>query len=80
VQGGRCVEPRKRSGSEHSRRCVRYVALGSFTHADRHGPNRFHFAGLPRRKLAPHRYRLDASPSAHGQTGRTVSATFTITG
>lgn len=78
ARAGRCVKPPKENRGKHTRRCVRYLALGRFTHADSAGPNRFHFTSLAGLKLAPHRYRLDATPSAHGQTGRTVSTTFTI--
>jgi hypothetical protein len=75
---GKCVKPTTRNSGKHARRCTRYVVLGKFTHADRAGLNQFQFTGVARRTLAPHRYRLNAMPSAHGETGKTVSTTFTI--
>jgi hypothetical protein len=78
LKGALCMKPSRRGRSTHRVQCSRYVALGSFTHADRAGRNRFQFAGLSGRKLAPGRYRLDATPTAHDQTGRTVSAVFTV--
>jgi hypothetical protein len=79
LKGARCVKPSRRSRIAHKRRCTRYVALGSFTHADRAGRNRFRFTGLRGRRLAPGRYRLDATPTAHGKIGRTISAAFKLT-
>lgn len=77
-KGALCVKPSRRSRSTHQPQCSRYVALGSFTHADRAGHNQLQFAGLSGRKLAPGRYRLDATPTANGQTGRTISVVFTV--
>jgi len=76
AHNGRCVRPTQ-GNRRHARRCTRYLTLGKFAHTDRVGANRFEFAGLSR-PLAPHRYRLDAVPSAHGVTGATISTTFTI--
>jgi hypothetical protein len=79
AQGGRCVvKPRARGRGTYARRCIRYTALASFRVTDSAGRNRFRFTGIRGRKLGPGRYRLTATPSAHGQTGRTVSAAFTI--
>jgi hypothetical protein len=78
LKGGLCVKPSRRSRSTHQTQCSRYVALGRFTRADRAGRNQFRFAGLSGRKLAPGRYRVDATPTAHEQTGRTISAVFTV--
>jgi hypothetical protein len=79
AQGGRCVvKPRARGCGTYARRCIRYTALASFRVTDSAGRNRFRFTGIRGRKLGPGRYRLTATPSAHGQTGRTVSAAFTI--
>jgi PKD repeat protein len=78
-RGKRCVKPSKRERGKRARRCTRYVPVGSFTHTDLPGPNRFHFSGrVGRRKLKAGNYRLDATPRAHGTTGKTVSATFRI--
>jgi hypothetical protein len=76
--GARCVKPSRRSHSAHKLRCTRYVAIGSFTHADRAGRNRFRFTGLGGRRLAPGSYRLYATPTAHGKIGRTISAAFKL--
>jgi hypothetical protein len=74
----RCVKPPRRNRGNQAGRCTRDVALGSVTHADSAGRNRLHFAGFRGRKLAPGRYLLDATPSANGRTGATVSIAFTI--
>jgi hypothetical protein len=77
-KGALCVKPSRRNRSTHQLQCSRYAALGSFTHDDRAGRNQFQFAGLSGHKLAPGRYRLDATPTAHERTGRTISAVFKV--
>jgi uncharacterized membrane protein YgcG len=78
-QGKRCVAPPRRGRIRARSRCVRYVVLGSFTHTDRVGRNSLRFSGaLGGHGLAPGRYRLQATPRAHGHTGRTVSMAFVI--
>ena len=77
VKRGRdCVKRRRgRSG----RSCTRYVAVGSFSHADAAGQNRFHFTGrVHRRKLAPGRYRLTARALLGGRLGPLVTTSFRI--
>jgi Concanavalin A-like lectin/glucanases superfamily len=77
-RGKRCV---KRVAYESRRRaisCIRYVHIGSFARNDRAGRTSFRFDGLPRRRLAPARYRLDVTPKAHGMVGRTASARFIV--
>ena len=78
VRRGRgCVKPPKRG--VRTRKCTRYVSLGSFTHSGRAGRNSFHFSGRLRgRQLAPGRYRLNATPRANRQNGATASTTFVI--
>jgi hypothetical protein len=72
--------PRRRVKGRRYRRCVRYVKLGSFTHADSAGANRLHFTGRLRgRRLPPGSYRLSATPrNGLGVAGATVSAGFTV--
>ena len=80
VKKGRCVKlANGKAAAKNAKRCTVYVVLGHFTHADRAGANRFAFTALSRLKLAPNRYWLAATPSTHGQVGRTISTTFTIT-
>jgi putative CocE/NonD family hydrolase len=75
-----CVASSRRTARvKRSRRCTRNVLVGSFTHADRAGTNRFHFTGRVRGKaLKPGRYRLDAIPRSSGSKGGTSSARFRI--
>ena len=74
---GRCVKPTK--ANHRARRCTRLVTLGRFTLSGRAGLNAFRFSGrLGGRKLAPGNYRLTATPSAGGKTGRAASAAFRI--
>jgi sugar lactone lactonase YvrE len=72
-RNGKCVAARKkhRRKAKHSaRRCVRYVTVGSFTHADVAGANTFHFRGrVAGHSLAPGGYRLVAVPILGTQTG-----------
>jgi hypothetical protein len=62
----------------HKRRCILYVRVGGFDHADSVGSNRVRFDGLRGRGLSPGKYRLTATPAAQGQRGRTVSVAFTL--
>jgi hypothetical protein len=75
---GACVKPTRRN--RNARKCTRLVTLrGSFTLAGRSGANSFRFTGrLARRALKPGKYKLVATPSAGGQTGRSVNAAFRI--
>jgi hypothetical protein len=78
VRGSRCVTPPKHGAGGH-RSCNRYVKVASFTHTDLAAANKLRFSGrVANHKLAPARYELQASARAHGKTGPTVSATFTI--
>ena len=73
---GRCVAPTR---AAHGARCVRYVRIGTFTHADRVGPNTFHFSGrVSGRTLALGAYRLRAVARADASAGPAVSAPFRI--
>jgi hypothetical protein len=75
---GRCVKPTKKN--RRARACTRLVTLrGSFTRSGQLGRNSFRFTGrLARRKLAPGRYKLIATPSAGGQAGNPTRASFRI--
>ncbi len=73
---GRCVKGSK--GQVREQRCARFVTVARFARSGKAGSNRLRFAAQVWRKLRPHRYRLEVTPSAHGQTGRTVSTMFTI--
>lgn len=53
----------------------RWLRVRRFTHSDKLGHNRFHFAG---HKLAPGRYRLVALPTLNDVTGNAVTAAFRI--
>jgi hypothetical protein len=78
-KGGRCVALTRKNRT--ARHCTRLIMLrGSFTVSGRAGRNRFHFTGRLRgRRLAPGRYRLQATPTAGGKRGRTAAAAFRIT-
>jgi hypothetical protein len=60
--------------------CSRRVTLpGHFTLAGRPGANRFAFTGrIGGTRLKPGSYRLVGVPTANGQSGRPVSASFRI--
>jgi hypothetical protein len=77
MQGRSCRKPSKHN--RHGRRCTLYVAVGSFTHADKATANSFHFSGrLKGKRLAPGTYRLQAI--AHDAAGNSaaVDKSFTI--
>jgi uncharacterized repeat protein (TIGR01451 family) len=78
TSGRKCVAPSK--SNKHGRKCTRFAPVrGSFTHADLAGRNSFLFTGrVGGRKLAPGSYRLDATPTAAGQVGQTVTGSFAI--
>ena len=76
---GVCVKPPKGKPVKRSRRCTRYVAVGTFTRTDRAGANKFFFTGRVRGKmLKAGSYRLDATPRSGGKSGKTVSVKFHI--
>jgi sugar lactone lactonase YvrE len=74
--------PRRRANPGKSRRCVRWMKVGSLVHADRSGLNRVRLSGrLARRLLGAGAYRLDAVASNRsGATSASLSARFHITG
>ena len=75
--GGRCVKPTKSNRSR--KRCTRFVALGSFKHADAVGANRFRFTGRVRgHKLRAGRYRLRAVPRNAAGAGRAAFKAFRV--
>ena len=78
--GGRCViRPRHRRPAK-SLPCNRYVPVGGFAHPDHAGRNRLRLASVSGHKLVPGSYTLDATPRAHGLTGATAIAVFTVIG
>ena len=62
------------------KRCTRFVTLkGSFIRTGVASTNKFRFTGrLNGKRLAPGKYRLVATPTANGKTGRAASASFKI--
>jgi Concanavalin A-like lectin/glucanases superfamily len=77
-RGKGCVEPSAQKPDHRAMHCTDYLSLGSFSHADRAGRNRFRFAGFVGRKLPLGQYRLAVTPRAHGAVGRTVSVSFKV--
>jgi hypothetical protein len=82
IRHGRCVVGARGSKGTRkaARACIRYTTLGSFSHVDVAGTNRFRFLGrLNGRRLHPGVYRMTvAAISAHGRAGAPVSLPFTI--
>jgi CSLREA domain-containing protein len=76
-QGKSCRRPSARN--RHGRACTRFVVVGSFSHKDKSGRNKVHFTGrVHRHKLAPGKYRMRATPRAHGVTGKPATRAFKI--
>lgn len=76
-QGKSCRKPSARN--RHGHACTRFVVVGSFSHKDKTGHNKLHFTGrVHRHKLPPGKYRLRATPRAHGVTGKAVTRAFKI--
>ena len=79
-QNGRCVKPSRHKHGGRVERCTRYTPIGSFSHLDVTGSNRLHFTGrVNRHSLNPGRYRLTATPSLQGISGRTLTSGLRIT-
>jgi hypothetical protein len=78
AKSGRCVKLTR--ANRKARRCTRHAALkGGFTRFGAAGANGFRFMGrVAGKRLKPGSYRLLATPSAAGKTGRTVRAAFRI--
>ncbi|MCU0312585.1 MAG: hypothetical protein MUC84_00805, partial [Solirubrobacteraceae bacterium] len=76
--GRRCGAPTRRT--RRAPRCTRLARVpGGFTRSDTASRNALRFTGrIGGRALAPGRYRLSATPSAGGISGRAVSAAFRI--
>lgn len=74
----RCVTPT--TSNRQSRRCTRFVSVrGSFSRSRPAGGDRFTFTGrLGGRVLQPGHYRLVATPSGDGRTGKRTRALFRI--
>jgi len=77
--GGKCVKPSKKT-SRHAARCTRWVKVTAFKHQDVAGVNRFQVKNLLPRKALAGRYRLEATPRAHGLVGLTRSVGFRVRG
>jgi hypothetical protein len=78
-RGGKCVAPPRRPTKHKLARCTRTVVLGSFTHGDVAGLNRFRFTGrVSHHALKPGRYTLRATASVGGLNGQPVQASFRI--
>jgi hypothetical protein len=75
---GKCVIRPK--GKGHGKSCTRYTSLGSFSHTDVAGANRFRFTGrVSGRKLKPGRYQLLSTPTnSAGVSGAMHINNFTI--
>ncbi|MEA2423329.1 MAG: hypothetical protein QOF55_2428, partial [Thermoleophilaceae bacterium] len=75
---GRCVKRTKTNRG--LRKCTRLASVrGSFTRAGGVGASSFRFTGrLARRTLNPAKYRLIATPTLGGKTGKAASASFRI--
>ncbi len=76
---GRCVAP-PRGRSVHGKRCTRFSTLGSFSHSDAAGANRFRFTGRVRgHPLKPGSYQLVSAPTnTAGKTGAAHTSAFRI--
>ncbi len=75
-RGARCVAGEPHRGQK---RCTRYTAAGSATHADRAGAVKLRFSGRLRgHKLTAGTYRLTLTPKGSGRTGRTVTLRFQV--
>jgi hypothetical protein len=74
----RCVPQTNKN--RKAKKCTRLVnLLGTFTLNGRAGANSFRFSGrIGGKRLKPGSYRLVATPTANGRTGKRVSATFRI--
>jgi hypothetical protein len=78
VGSGPCTAPPKHR-LRHAKSCVRYVAVGSFTHADVAGANHFHFTGrVGGHALKRGSYHLVATPKLGALSGLAVTQSFTI--
>jgi hypothetical protein len=76
--GKRCVAKRPK-GHKKAKRCTFYKSVGSFTHKDKSGANRFHFTGRVKRKPLPHgHYRLQAVARSGKTKSRAVTVKFRV--
>lgn len=75
-----CAKPSKRNHHPGTlRRCTRWVPIGSFTHQDNAGLNRFRFSGrLAGRTVRSGSYLLQATAALAGATSHPITATFRI--
>jgi hypothetical protein len=83
IAHGRCVKaPKRHKRGSRAKSCTRYTSLGSFSHSDAIGANRFRFSGrVSGRALKPGSYQLVSAPTnASGVTGATHINDFKIVG
>jgi hypothetical protein len=79
--GGRCVAHRPAKASKHVKRCTRWVSVGSFSHDDIAGTNRFRFSGrIGHHPLKRGRYRLQAIARLSGASSEPRTASFVVAG
>jgi hypothetical protein len=80
-RGGKGVCVRQTKGNRRRARCTRFVTRGSFTRNGAAGSNSFRLTGRVKgHKLALGRYRLVATPTAGGRSGRSATVSFRIVG
>jgi len=79
--GGHCEAHRPAKASKHVKRCTRWVSVGSFSHDDIAGTNRFRFSGrIGHHPLKPGRYRLQAIARLSGASSEQRTASFVVAG
>ncbi len=76
VRRGKACVARSRHGRVGT--CTRFVVISSVTHTDRAGRLTVRLNQLLHRRLSPGTYRLDITPRAHGQVGKTMSVRFVV--
>jgi hypothetical protein len=74
-RGDRCVAP---SRHRRGRGCTRFVVISSLMHTDAAGRLTIRLNQLLRGRLSPGTYRLNVTPRANGQVGRTVTVQFIV--
>lgn len=72
---------RRSAKNRHARSCTLLVVVGVFSHKDKAGKNKLHFTGrVHHHALALGKYRLRATPRAHGKNGKAHTLRFKIIG
>ena len=82
LRGRACVAPpRRRQSGRRAKRCTRWVAIGSFSHLDVAGANRFRFTGrVGGKRLRRASYRFQAITHDAGGAGHAVFVKFRVVG